>query len=50
MPHIEAANTSREIDQDIAVDIFDECAVGLGDVHRCRMRETTRDGLFSAAV
>jgi hypothetical protein len=50
MSDIEAADASGEINQDIAVNVLDECAVSFCDVNRRSVRETARDGLFAAAV
>ena len=50
MSHIHAADAAGEIDQDVAVDIFDERAVGPRHVNRCCMREAARNGLFAASL
>ncbi len=50
MSHIEAADATGKIDERIAVDIFDECAFGLGDVDGRGVREAAGNGLRAAAV
>ena len=46
MSHIEAPDASGKIDEDVAIDVFQQRAFGPGDIDRRGVREAARNGLF----
>jgi hypothetical protein len=48
MTGVEATDAAREIEETIAVYVFEACILGTGDVDRGCVRKATRDGRFPA--
>jgi hypothetical protein len=46
MSHIEAPNASGEVDEGVAIDVFDQRAFRPGDIDWRGVRESARNGLL----